>query len=119
MSANKSKNPAAEAAEEIKTDAATKEAAEKTENSAIREQTQEGYRFPDPCVYCGPSVRGVARQYTVYHGGIPNALQTFVDEHPRARALIVSLDRFANMRQRLETHGTAESVIFRKIRSEI
>ena len=26
---------------------------------------------PEVIVYCGPSVRGIAKQYTVYHGRLP------------------------------------------------
>lgn len=71
------------------------------------------------CVYCGPSVRGVARQYTVYTVGIPKALTEFFKEHPEAEALLVPVDRFARTRKALETAGTAEAIIFNKVRSEL
>lgn len=32
---------------------------------------------PEVIVYCGPSVRGIAKQYTVYHGKLPAQLVTF------------------------------------------
>ena len=38
-----------------------------------------------PVVYCGPSVRGVARQYTVYAGTIPAALADFIQAPQRPR----------------------------------
>ncbi len=75
--------------------------------------------FPDPCVYCGPSVKGVAKQYTVYAGGnVPAPLRDFVRKHPAAKGLIVTIGRFAKMRERLETPGTAEALLFKKIKSE-
>ena len=43
-----------------------------------------------PVVYCGPSVRGVARQYTVYVGTIPAALADFIQAHPAAKGRLVS-----------------------------
>ncbi len=76
-------------------------------------------KLPDPCVYCGPSVRGVARQYTVYNGGIPDVVKRFVMEHPAAKGLLVSVERFAQVRIKLETRGTAESILFNKVRAEL
>ena len=75
--------------------------------------------IPNPCVYCGPSVRGVARQYTIYQGGIPGSLKEFIKEHPAARGLIVSTEKFASVRRRLETHGTAEAIIYKKVKDEL
>ncbi len=76
-------------------------------------------KLPDPCVYCGPSVRGVARQYTVYNGGIPDVVKQFIMEHPAAKGLLVSAERFAQVRIKLETRGTAESILFNKVRAEL
>lgn len=71
-----------------------------------------------PLVYCGPSVRGVARQYTTYINGIPEALQEFMEAHPAAKALLVPPKRFAQTRKRLETPGTAEAILYQKIKQE-
>ncbi len=71
-----------------------------------------------PRVYCGPSVRGVARQYTTYINGIPEALQEFMEAHPGAKALLVPPERFAQTRKRLETPGTAEAILYQKIKAE-
>lgn len=76
-------------------------------------------RLPDPCVYCGPSVRGVAQQYTVYNGGVPDVMKQFVSEHPAAKGLLVSVNRFVKVRTKLETQGTAESILFNKLREEL
>lgn len=49
-------------------------------------EPKEEITFPENCVYCGPSVKGVAKQYTVYTGGnIPAPLRDFVQQHPAAR----------------------------------
>lgn len=76
-------------------------------------------KLPNPCVYCGPSVRGVARQYTTYQGGIPEVLQTFLLEHPEALDLVVSTLQFPAMLKRLETPGTEEAAVYRKIKEEL
>lgn len=103
----------------------TQEQTDGQEDQTGQEQTgqeQERDEFadiPNPCVYCGPSVRGVARQYTTYQGGIPDPLKEFIKEHPAARGLIVPASRFAIVRKRLETRGTAESIIYKKVKDEL
>ena len=47
---------------------------------------------PEAIVYCGPSVRGIAKQYTVYHGRLPAQLVTFLAKHPAAQSLCVPLN---------------------------
>ena len=59
-----------------------------------------------PVVYCGPTVRGVAKQYTVFSGGIPEALEDFSERHPETR-------------RKMETAGTAEAILYHKIKSEL
>ncbi len=72
--------------------------------------------IPNPCVYCGPTVRGVTRQYTTYQGGIPDALRDFIKKYPQARELIVSTGQFATVRQRLDTPGTAEAKLYKQVK---
>ena len=90
------------------------------EEQTTQEQERDEFAdIPNPCVYCGPSVRGVARQYTTYQGGIPDPLKEFIKEHPAVRGLIVPASRFAIVRKRLETRGTAESIIYKKVKDEL
>ncbi len=70
-------------------------------------------------VYCGPTVRGVAKQYTVFRGGIPEALEAFIAIHPEARALVVDGEALCRDEKRLETAGTAEAILYGKIKSEL
>lgn len=89
------------------------------EQTGQEQERDEFADIPNPCVYCGPSVRGVARQYTTYQGGIPDPMKEFIKEHPAARGLIVPASRFAIVRKRLETRGTAESIIYKKVKDEL
>ena len=73
----------------------------------------------NPCVYCGPTVRGVARQYTTYRGGIPDVLRDFIKEYPEARQLIVSTAQFPAMRKRLDTPGTAEAKLYKWVKEQL
>ncbi len=74
-------------------------------------------KLPNPCVYCGPSVKGVARQYTTFQGGIPDALRKFIEEHPEALGLIVSTGRFQAMRRQLEKPGTLEAALYKAVKA--
>lgn len=92
------------------------------ESGETEEAEQEPDMFanlPNPCVYCGPSVKGVARQYTTYQGGIPDALRKFIQEHPGALGLIVSTGTFPAMRRRLEKHGTKEAELYKAVKAEL
>lgn len=75
--------------------------------------------IPNPCVYCGPTVRGVARQYTTYQGGIPDTLRDFIKGHPEARELIVSTAEFPGLRKRLDTPGTDAAKIYKKVKERL
>lgn len=120
MSTTRNKKAAPEDVKKETTPAAP-EAVTNEEKKRKQEEQDETFfaKLPDPCVYCGPSVRGVARQFTVYTGGIPDALKEFIKEHRAAKGLLVSVARFAQVRTRLETPGTGEFILFRKVRAEL
>jgi len=119
MTAKKSKTlPAIE--EEIRAEEAEKKETEV--EAAVMEQSAKAAEDPEDSgshVYCGPSIRGVARQYTVFNGGLPEHVKEFAEQHPLIKALTVPVDRFAEMRSKLETRGTAEALIFSKLKSEL
>ena len=70
-------------------------------------------------VYCGPSVRGLARQYTVFTGDVPDELENFLKEHPAAKALLVPVEKFAEMRNKLDKPGSAEFILFNQVKKEL
>lgn len=70
-------------------------------------------------VYCGPSVRGVAKQYTVYAGTLPNALKNLMARYPMVKMLCVSLDDFARIRAALADKNSAEYKVYRAILKEL
>ena len=96
---------------------------EQAETGALVSRAEEesgAARTADGCrVYCGPSVRNVARQYTVYAGKIPEELREFISKHPAAGGLLVPVEKFAETRRRLETKGTAEAVLYNKVKTEM
>lgn len=70
-------------------------------------------------VYCGPSVRNVAKQFTVYNGALPEALAEFLAKHPAARSLVVPVEQFAQTRKDLQIAGTPKDLIFQSVVREI
>lgn len=73
--------------------------------------------LPDPCVYCGPSIKGVARQYAIYQGGeIPGPLAEIIRGYPDARKLLVSTEAFPDMRKQLDTPETPEAGLYKAFR---
>ena len=114
--------PATETPEQIKDTTPAPETPEQAEDTTPAPETQERDLFAEiqnPCVYCGPTVRGVARQYTTYQGGIPDTLRDFIKDHPEARRLIVSTAEFPAMRKRLDTPGTAEAKLYKRVKEQL
>ena len=67
--------------------------------------------------YCGPTVKGIAPQYTVFVDGLPDKLKEKVEQVPMLKALIVPLDKFAEMRTKTEREGTRENILCKKAAS--
>lgn len=102
----------------------TNEAIEEIATEVV-EATVEAEQHTEPapkcaCVYCGPTIPGVAHRFTVFSGGIlPEALQEFVTKHPAARGLIADIDKLTEMRLKVETPGTAENILYKQIKSNL
>ena len=101
--------------DKLAADAAVSEETIPAAETAAETATTERENTSVTQVYCGPTVRGVAKQYTVFRGGISE----FIAIHPEAGVLVVDVERFAETRKRLETAGTAEAILYGKIKSEL
>lgn len=64
--------------------------------------------------YCGPTIKGIAPQYTVFVDGLPDKLKEKVEQVPLLKALIVPLDKLAEMRVKIEQDGTRENILYKK-----
>lgn len=85
----------------------------KTAAKAAENRKKSGW--PRPCVWCGPSVKGVAAQYTVFTE-MPKQLEALVEQIPAARGLVVALDKFPQVRRALEWVGSKESKWYTKVK---
>lgn len=61
---------------------------------------------PATVVYCGPTIPGVAKHYTIYKDGIPATLEATKEEKPALGRLIVQLEELPEaMKQLREKKG--------------
>ena len=66
-----------------------------------KKTTRKAAEAAGTVVYCGPSIRGVARQYTAYNNGIPQGLKEATEKNKILAALIVPLEELPEaMRQK-------------------
>lgn len=57
-------------------------------------------------VYCGPSIKGVARRFTAYNNGIPEGLKAATEKNKVLAAMIVPLEELPEaMRQLRQKSG--------------
>lgn len=117
MSKNQSGNQMEAAAEVVAAEAVENREVVTTERVAEKKTAKA--KHTAPVVYCGPTVRGVAKQYTVYSRGIPDELVGFIQKYPEAAGLVVPVESFAQMRKKLEDSGTVEAILYRKIKTEM
>lgn len=54
-----------------------------------------------PVVYCGPSIPGVANQFTTYRNGVPAGLEEKAGEIPAIRDLLIPLDQLPDAMKQL------------------
>ena len=69
---------------------------------------------PEAVAYCGPTIKGIAAQGTVFVNGLPDKLTEKITEFPALKGLIVPRSKFAETRVRVEKEGTAEKIMFKK-----
>lgn len=71
-----------------------------------KRQTKDRPPAQGAVVYCGPTIPGVAKQYTVYTGGLPAEMESRSRDTPAICGLVVPLDQLPEaMRQLREGTG--------------
>ena len=65
-------------------------------------------------VYCGPTIPGVAVQYTTYTNGTPTALAEAVKEKPVLGGLVVPLDKLPEVRRQFHDGAGRYYTLYRK-----
>ena len=69
-------------------------------------RTKKAAEAAGTVVYCGPSIKGVAKQFTAYNNGIPEGLKQAAEKNKILAALIVPLEDLPEaMRQLRQKSG--------------
>lgn len=72
----------------------------------MTKRTKKAAEAAGTVVYCGPSIKGVARQFTAYNNGIPEGLKQAAEKNKILAALIVPLEDLPEaMRQLRQKSG--------------
>ena len=66
-------------------------------------------------VYCGPSIPGVAKQYTAYTNGIPTALAEAIVKQPAMEGLVVPLEQLPEAMKNLRSGTGPISRLYRLV----
>ncbi|MGL5435997.1 MAG: hypothetical protein ACRDBO_11440 [Lachnospiraceae bacterium] len=88
----------------------------KVEKTALKQVTTK--KTVKTVVYIGPSIPGIAKQGTVYNNGIPEPLADKAKEIPAISALIVPVERLAQVNAELAKAGSALSILFNKVKEK-
>ena len=67
-----------------------------------------------PVVYCGPTIPGVAVQYTTYTNGTPTALAEAIKEKPVLGSLVIPLDQLPEVRRQFHARAGRYYTLYRK-----
>lgn len=72
----------------------------------MTKRTSKAAKAAGTVVYCGPSIKGVARQFTAYNNGIPEGLKAATEKNKVLAAMIVPLEDLPEaMRQLRQKSG--------------
>lgn len=99
----------------------TMEKAKQAEQATAAVGAKPKAKASGPLVYCGPSVKNVVKQFTVYSGAdaVPAAVNEFLTKVPAAKGLMVPLDRFGKTRADLENPKSGAGLIFASVKAAI
>lgn len=88
---------------------------EKTKKAAVSPKQVEAE------VYCGPTVKNVIKQYTVYNNPdkLPDMVTEFINKVPAAKGMFVPLSCFAKTRAELENPKSGTSIVFAAIKAAL
>lgn len=67
-----------------------------------------------PVVYCGPTIPGVAVQFTTYTNGTPATLAEAIKENPVLGGLLVPLDKLPEVRKQFHAGSGRYYTLYRE-----
>lgn len=67
-----------------------------------------------PAVYCGPTIPGVATQFTTYANGLPATLSEAIEKNKVLGGLVVPLDQLPKVRKQFHAGAGRYFELYRK-----
>lgn len=67
---------------------------------------------PETVVYCGPTLRGIAKQYTPFTDGLPESLRQQCEKIPLLHELIVPIDQLSATKSAINTFGSKARMVY-------
>lgn len=88
--------------------------------SSIRQKAPANKTAKEPSlIYCGPNLpKGVLNQFTVFQNGISKHIDSYIEECPAIKRLIVPVDEFTSFVSKSTEPGTSEHVWFDQVLSK-
>lgn len=66
-------------------------------------------------VYTGPTIKGIAVQYSQFIHGIPKRLLEYAEENRDVKRLIVPVDKFLEAKKNINIQGSIENISYNNI----
>lgn len=82
----------------------------------MNKRTKKAAEAAETVVYCGPSIKGVARQYTAYHNGLPEGLKEAAEKNKILAALIVPLEDLPEAMRQLRQRSGRIYTLYQAVR---
>jgi hypothetical protein len=67
-------------------------------------------------VYVGPTIAGVAVQYTIYNNGLPTILKAAIAENPAIGSLVVPISKLAEAMKAINTKQGAMHIQYENVK---
>lgn len=76
---------------------------------------EENNKIKGTMIYCGPTIKGVIKQYASYTNGVPKRIKEYADSNKSVKRLLVPITDFIETKKNIATKGTVENISFNKI----
>lgn len=88
---------------------------EKTEYVKNVKGVVEVEKIKGTIIYCGPTIKGVVKQYASFTNGVPKKVQEYANSNKAVSRLLVPISEFIETKKNIVIKGTVENSSFNSI----
>lgn len=70
-------------------------------------------------IYCGPTIVGLVKQYSLFTGGIPEQLAEAAAKNAAIKALILPVDKLQEARKQINARSGAVYALYKRVQEQI